>query len=48
MIIILFLIGFILGLTYTLIGERLPLNIPEVRQKEDNSWILNLYIGILN
>jgi len=48
MIIILFLIGFILGLTYTLIGERLPLNIPEVRPKEDNSWILNLFIGILN
>ncbi len=48
MIIILFLIGFILGLAYTLIGERLPLNIPEVRPKEDNSWILNLFIGILN
>jgi len=48
MIIILFLIGFILGLLYTLIGEKLPLNIPEVRPKEDNSWILNLFIGILN
>lgn len=48
MIIILFLIGFILGLFYSLIGERLPLNIPEVRPKEDNSWILNLFLGILN
>lgn len=48
MIIILFLSGFILGLLYTLIGERLPLKIPEVRPKEDNSWILNLFIGILN
>lgn len=48
MIIILFLIGFILGLFYSLIGERLPLNIPEVMPKEDNSWILNLFIGILN
>lgn len=48
MIIILFLIGFILGLLYALIGERLPLYIPEVRPKEDNSWILNLFIGIVN
>lgn len=48
MIIILFLAGFILGLIYTLIGEKLPLKIPEVRPKEDNSWILNLFIGILN
>lgn len=48
MIIILFLTGFILGLIYTLIGEKLPLKIPEVRPKEDNSWILNLFIGILN
>lgn len=47
-IIILFLIGFILGLLYALIGERLPLYIPEVRPKEDNSWILNLFIGIVN
>ena len=48
MIIILFLIGFILGLLYSLIGERLPLKIPEVRPKDDNSWILNLFIGIIN
>ena len=48
MIIILFLIGFILGLLYSLIGERLPLKIPEVRPKDDNSWILNLFIGITN
>lgn len=48
MIIILFLSGFILGLLYVLIGERLPLKVPEVRPKEDNSWILNLFIGMLN
>lgn len=48
MIIILFLIGFILGLIYALIGEKLPLLLPEVVTKEDNSWILNLFIGILN
>lgn len=48
MIIILFLLGFILGLIYSLIGERLPLLVPEVRPKEENSWILNLFIGIVN
>lgn len=48
MIILLFLIGFILGLSYALIGEKLPLLVPEVIPKEDNSWILNLFIGIIN
>ena len=48
MIIILFLIGFVLGLLYALIGEKLPLFVPEVIEKESNSWILNLFIGVLN
>jgi len=48
MIIILFLIGFILGLIYSLIGEKLPLLVPDITPKEDNSWIFNLCIGILN
>ena len=48
MIIGLFLIGFILGLIYTLIGEKLPLLVPEVISKESNSWILNLFIGVIN
>ena len=48
MIIILFLIGFILGLFYTFIGEKLPLLVPEVIPKEGNSWILNLFIGVIN
>ncbi len=47
MIIILFLIGFVLGLTFTLIGEKLPLLLPEVVPKDDNSWFLNLFIAIL-
>lgn len=47
-IIILFLIGFILGLIYTLIGERLSLLVPDIKPKEENSWILNLFIGIIN
>ena len=48
MIITLFLIGFVLGLAYSLIGEKLPLLVPGVLPKEDNSWILNLFIGIIN
>lgn len=48
MIISIFFIGFILGLAYSLIGEKLPLLIPEVSPKKDNSWILNLFIGIIN
>lgn len=48
MIIILFLIGFILGLFYAFIGEKLPLLVPEVIPKEGNSWILNLFIGVIN
>ena len=48
MIIILFLIGFILGLIYAFIGEKLPLLVPEVIEKEGNSWILNLFIGVVN
>ena len=48
MIIILFIIGFALGLSYSLIGEKLPLLIPGVIAKADNSWILNLFIGVLN
>lgn len=48
MIIILFLVGFVLGLLYTFIGEKLPLFIPSIVPKEDNSWILNLFIGIVN
>ena len=48
MIIILFLSGFILGLIYSLIGEKLPMLLPEVGYHEDNDWILNLFIAILN
>ena len=48
MIIGLFLIGFVLGLVYALIGEKLPLLVPEVISKENNSWILNLFIGVVN
>mgnify|MGYP005777157915 FL=1 len=44
MIIILFIIGFVLGLFYAFIGEKLPLLVPEVIEKESNSWILNLFI----
>lgn len=48
MIIILFLIGFILGLVFTLVGEKLPLMLPEVTKKSENSWILNLFLAIVN
>ena len=48
MIILLFLIGFGLGLFYAFIGEKLPLYVPEVVEKEGNSWILNLFIGEIN
>lgn len=48
MIIILFLIGFILGLVFSLMGEKMPLLLPEVREKPDNSWILNLFIATMN
>ncbi|MDE5538977.1 MAG: A24 family peptidase [Bacilli bacterium] len=48
MIIILFLIGFALGLIFTLMGEKVPLLLEEVTRKEDNSWILNLFIAIVN
>ena len=47
MIIILFLIGFILGLMFTLVGEKMPLLLPEVVPKEENSWIVNLFIAVL-
>ena len=39
MIIILFLLGFVLGLVYAFIGVKLPLLVPEVMEKEGNSWI---------
>lgn len=48
MIIILFLIGFTLGLIYSLIGEKLPLFIPDIIEEKENSWIFNLFIGVLN
>lgn len=48
MILILFLIGFILGLAFTLIGEKMPLLLPEVTRTEDNSWVLNLFIAVIN
>ena len=48
MIIILFLLGFVLGVVYAFIGENLPLLVPEVMEKEGNSWILNLFIGVVN
>ncbi len=47
-IIILFLIGFTLGLLYAFVGERLPLLIPDVKNDIPNSWILNLFIGVIN
>ena len=34
MIILLFLIGFVLGLVYAFIGEKLPLLVPEVVEKD--------------
>ncbi len=48
MIIMIFLIGFTLGLAYSLIAEKLPLLIPDIPEVTPNSWILNLFIGILN
>lgn len=48
MIIILFLIGFTLGLIYSLIGEKLPLFIPDIVEEKENSWIFNLFIGVVN
>ena len=48
MIIILFFGGFLLGLIFTLIGEELPLLLPEVKEPKNNSWILNLFIACLN
>ena len=48
MILIVFVIGFMLGLAYSLIGEKLPLLIPEVKEKDANSWILNLFIAVIN
>lgn len=45
MILFLFLIGFVSGLGFSLIGEKLPLLVPDVEEKEENSWILNLFIG---
>lgn len=47
MIVFLFMLGFVLGLSFSLIGEKLPLLVPEVEEKEENSWILNLFIGIV-
>lgn len=47
-IIVLFLIGFVLGLGYAFIGERLPLLVPEIIPKEENSWIFNLFMGVVN
>ena len=43
MIVILFLIGFLLGLSYALIGEKLPLLIPGIKEKEDNNGKKCLY-----
>ena len=47
-IIVLFLICFVLGLGYAFIGERLPLLVPEIIPKEENSWIFNLFMGVVN
>ena len=47
-IIVLFLIDFVLGLGYAFIGERLPLLVPEIIPKEENSWIFNLFMGVVN
>lgn len=48
MILAIFFLGFILGLAYSLIGEKMPLLVPEVEEKEENSWILNLFIGCIH
>lgn len=48
MIIVLFLLGFILGLFWAFLGEKLPTHIPEIIPKPDNSWILNLFIGVMS
>ena len=47
-IIYLFFLGFILGLAYILISEKLSLLIPNITEKKGNSWILNLLISVLN
>lgn len=44
----LFFIGFILGIIYAFVGEKLPLLVPDVTKKEANHWIFNLFIGVLN
>ena len=46
-IIYLFLFGFLLGLIYAVVGSILPTKIEGIEEKE-NSWILNLFIGVLN
>src|SRR5699024_1116271 len=33
---------------YAFIGERLPLLVPEIVPKEENSWIFNLFMGVVN
>ncbi len=48
MIFILFFIGFILGIIYALIADEIPLHLKEVTPKDNNSWILNLFIGVIN
>ena len=48
MIFILFFVGFILGIIYALIADEIPMHLKEVPIKENNSWILNLFIGIIN
>ncbi len=48
MIFLIFIIGFILGLIYTFIADKLPLLLPEVTTSVENSWILNLFLGVTN
>lgn len=48
MIIALFFLGFILGLAYSLIGDLVPTLLPDVTPNEENSWVLNLFVGVLH
>lgn len=48
MIFLIFIIGFILGLIYCLVSEKLPLKIKDVYQKGYNSWMFNLFISVIN
>ena len=47
-IIYIFIIGFVLGLAYSLIGENLPVKVDKDIEIKPSSWIMNLFIGIIS